>query len=484
MYRESAKGWMKHIDFIAIDLICLQVAFCIAYVIRHGFANPYAQPLYRNMAFVLLLIDSAVIFFGNAYSNATRRGLIKEAGRVISQTLLITGVSALYLFTVQQGGEYSRITMYLTMTIYAALLLVCRQIRKKRRAKRNRRGEDAMLVAVTANRADEVVCDLLDDESREVNLSGIVIMDDPERRETDPPVRTSYRGVPVVATERGLIDYICHAWVDEILFASPNAKLVDEIVESGIAVHVILGRAESRVGKKQVIESMGGYTVMTTITNYVTVQQAFLKRVFDILGGLVGSVAALIALIIVGPIIYIQSQGPSLFKQVRVGRNGRRFNFLKIRSMVVNADAMKKDLMDQNRVKDGMIFKLDFDPRIIGAKKLPDGRIKRGIGNFIRDWSIDELPQFFNVLKGDMSLVGTRPPTVDEWEKYQLHHRARLAFKPGITGLWQTSGRSNITDFEEVVRLDTKYINEWDFGLDCKILAETVKAVLEKTGSM
>ena len=143
--------------------------------------------------------------------------------------------------------------------------------------------------------------------------------------------------------------------------------------------------------------------------------------------------------------------------------------------MVVNADEMKKDLMEQNRVKDGMMFKLDFDPRIIGAKKLPDGTIKRGIGNFIRDWSIDELPQFFNVLKGDMSLVGTRPPTVDEWEKYQLHHRARLAFKPGITGLWQVSGRSNITDFEEVVRLDTKYINEWDFGMDCRIIADTKK---------
>ena len=156
----------------------------------------------------------------------------------------------------------------------------------------------------------------------------------------------------------------------------------------------------------------------------------------------------------------------------------------KIRSMVLNADELKQDLMEENRVKDGMMFKLDFDPRIIGAKKLPDGTVRRGIGNFIRDWSIDELPQFFNVLKGDMSLVGTRPPTMDEWEKYKLHHRARLAFKPGITGLWQVSGRSNITDFEEVVKLDTRYIREWDFGLDFRIMADTIKAVLERSGSM
>ena len=113
----------------------------------------------------------------------------------------------------------------------------------------------------------------------------------------------------------------------------------------------------------------------------------------------------------------------------------------------MDAEERKAELMKENRVQDGMMFKLDFDPRIIGSKKLPDGTIKKGVGNFIRDWSLDEFPQFLNVLKGDMSLVGTRPPTVDEWDKYELHHRARLATKPGLTGMWQVSGRSNITDF-------------------------------------
>lgn len=143
----------------------------------------------------------------------------------------------------------------------------------------------------------------------------------------------------------------------------------------------------------------------------------------------------------------------------------------------MDAEKRKKELMSQNKVGDGMMFKMDFDPRIIGNKVLPNGKKKTGIGQFIRKTSLDEFPQFWNILKGDMSLVGTRPPTLDEWEKYEPHHRARMAFRPGLTGLWQVSGRSNITDFEEVVKLDTEYINDWDLGLDIKIILKTITSV-------
>jgi lipopolysaccharide/colanic/teichoic acid biosynthesis glycosyltransferase len=212
--------------------------------------------------------------------------------------------------------------------------------------------------------------------------------------------------------------------------------------------------------------------------------QSVLKRTLDVIGGLVGCCLTLILTVIIGPIIYIKSPGPIFFKQTRVGKNGKRFKLYKFRSMYLDAEARKAELMAQNRVQGGLMFKVDFDPRIIGCEKLPDGTIKKGIGNFIRDWSLDEFPQFFNVLKGDLSLCGTRPPTVDEWEKYELHHRVRLAIKPGITGLWQISGRSNITDFEQVVELDKKYIREWSMGLDFRILLQTIKVVLRKEGSM
>ena len=164
------------------------------------------------------------------------------------------------------------------------------------------------------------------------------------------------------------------------------------------------------------------------------------------------------------------------YSQERVGKNGRIFRLYKFRSMYLDADERKKELMARNQVKDGMMFKMKDDPRIIGGAN--------GIGGIIRRFSLDEFPQFWNVLKGDMSLVGTRPPTVDEWEKYDLHHRVRWAAKPGITGMWQVSGRSRITDFEEVVKLDRKYIMEWSTGLDFKILLKTVQAVLKKDGAL
>ena len=125
------------------------------------------------------------------------------------------------------------------------------------------------------------------------------------------------------------------------------------------------------------------------------------------------------------------------------------------------------------------VYVVDKDNKI-----LPDGTKKTGIGDFIRKTSLDEFPQFFNVLKGDMSIVGTRPPLIGEVSLYELHHRARLAIKPGITGMWQVSGRSDITDFEEVVRLDREYIENWSFGLDVKILVKTVLAVFMRDGAV
>ena len=147
----------------------------------------------------------------------------------------------------------------------------------------------------------------------------------------------------------------------------------------------------------------------------------------------------------------------------------------------MDAEERKKELLERNRVSGDMMFKMDFDPRIIG-NEIVDGKQVSGIGDFIRKYSLDEFPQFFNVLLNQMSIVGTRPPTVDEWEKYKYHHRARLATKPGVTGLWQVSGRSDITDFEEVVKLDTEYIDHWSIGLDIRIILKTLKVVVKGEG--
>ena len=189
-----------------------------------------------------------------------------------------------------------------------------------------------------------------------------------------------------------------------------------------------------RSGVKRFSEKIGGTSVLTTAVNYATPVQILIKRLFDIFAGVIGSIIAVLIMIIIGPVIKIQSPGPILFKQKRVGKNGQHIWIYKIRSMRMDAEQMKQELMDDNLVKDGMMFKMDFDPRIIGNKILPDGTKKTGIGEFIRRTSLDEFPQFFNVLLGQMSLVGTRPPTEDEWEKYKFHQpsatKARIITLP------------------------------------------------------
>ena len=219
--------------------------------------------------------------------------------------------------------------------------------------------------------------------------------------------------------------------------------------------------------------------VLTSSVRVASSWQVLLKRLMDICGGLVGLLLTGILTIFIGPAIYIASPGPIFFSQIRVGKNGKRFKIYKFRSMYLDAEKRKKDLMDKNEMN-GLMFKMEADPRIIGSG--PDGT-RHGLGWLIRKTSLDEFPQFWNVLKGDMSLVGTRPPTEDEWKQYKPYHRARLAVKPGLTGMWQVSGRSDITDFEEVVKLDMKYVKNWCFGMDIKILFKTIFVVLAGIGS-
>ncbi len=235
----------------------------------------------------------------------------------------------------------------------------------------------------------------------------------------------------------------------------------------GVTVHIYMEEAYHSLPNRS-ISNVFGYNVLTTTISPISFRQSLLKRMIDILGGLVGCVLTAIITVIIGPIIFIKSPGPIFFSQIRVGKRGRQFKIYKFRSMYMDAEKRKAELMAQNKISDGMMFKIDDDPRSI-----------KGIGHFIRRTSLDEFPQFWNVLKGDMSIVGTRPPTADEYARYSPHHKRRLTMQPGITGLWQVSGRSSITDFEEVVRLDTRYIENWSLDLDLKIILKTIKNVIK-----
>ena len=289
-------------------------------------------------------------------------------------------------------------------------------------------------------------------------------------------------------TDPELLDKLVTQWIDDAFFLAGIktgylSTLIEDFVTMGITVHYSLSSMNDLASVSVGVQSLGDYKVITNSANLVSYRAAFIKRTMDILGGLAGLLATGLLCLFIGPAVYIKSPGPIFFKQKRVGQNGKLFYMYKFRSMYMDAEKRKAELMAKNKVQDGMMFKMDDDPRIIGSeKKGKDGKPK-GIGNFIRNTSLDEFPQFLNVLKGEMSLVGTRPPTLDEWEKYSPHHRARMAVKPGITGMWQISGRSEITDFEEVVMLDRQYIQNWSPMLDIKILANTVKVVLKREGA-
>ncbi|MCM1187238.1 MAG: exopolysaccharide biosynthesis polyprenyl glycosylphosphotransferase [Lachnoclostridium sp.] len=489
MYRKGVQGWLKHLDFIILDMVCLQISFVLAYMVRMGPSNPYAGEAYRSIGLVILLADAVACFLFNSFKNVLKRGYYREFAATIKHVCLVVGIVIVYLFTIQKSISYSRIVIYLMAVLYVCLGYFPRIFWKKHLQKvlAAEKSKSSLLIVTTKSMAESVIQNAEKGSYERFYIAGVAVLDcDMKGQEIS--------GIPVVGDEGNVADAACHVWVDEVLIALPHSQvypeeMVNQFLEMGIVVHwgLFLRSSEDDTGSgggQPFIENLGNYRVMTTTINSATPLQQALKRLLDIAGGIVGTLITGVLFVFLAPAIYIVSPGPIFFRQERVGKNGKRFQIYKFRSMYLDAEARKRELMEKNRFTDGMMFKLDGDPRIIGSKVLPDGTVKKGLGNFMRDYSLDEFPQFVNVLKGEMSLVGTRPPTVDEWEKYQRHHRARMAVKPGITGLWQISGRSAITDFEEVVKLDTKYITDWSIGLDFRILLKTVKVVLGRKGAM
>lgn len=272
-----------------------------------------------------------------------------------------------------------------------------------------------------------------------------------------------------------MLDYAKRHQVDLVIFN------VNHIVRKKIE-HLIEAFSEMGIDSLITIDSFAIETLETKLEDFGTTNvirlsprlftdgELLLKRLMDILGALVGCFICILFGIIVAPLIFLEDPGPIIFKQKRVGRNGKYFYIYKFRSMYQDAEAKLQTLKNQNEMQ-GFMFKMKNDPRITR------------VGKFLRKTSIDELPQFFNVLEGSMSLIGTRPPTVNEYQQYSAHHKRRISIKPGITGLWQVSGRSEITDFEEIVRLDCFYIDHWSITGDLKILLKTFAAVFTGKGS-
>ena len=481
MYSRLTHSWLKHWDFILLDLICLEVSFFLAFIIRHGVIHQEAESLFRSEAVILLVCQLLAILCGNTFSGVLKRGFYIEFLNTVKHVLSVMAFALLVLFAIKETEAYSRIVFGITGILYIAISYSCRLILKYFvRKKGSKSNQHSLVIVTTKELAVEVIENLKKENFQQYKIQGISLLN----AKSDESHILEY---PIIGGEDKIIDYACREWVDEVLVYLPtdveiHQEIIDTLTMMGVAIHIPVV-VKSFKGSKQFVENIGGYTVLTTSMNIVASKQMFYKRVIDIVGGIVGCLITLVLIVVVGPIIYIKSPGPIFFSQTRIGKNGRKFKIHKFRSMYMDAEERKKEYMAQNKM-DGFMFKMDNDPRIIGSEKIGKNGKPKGIGNFIRSTSIDEFPQFWNVLKGDMSLVGTRPPTLDEWEKYEPHHRARMAIKPGITGMWQVSGRSDITDFEEVVKLDTEYIEKWNLGLDIKILLTTVLKVIKNDGAV
>ena len=528
MYKRNSQSWTKHLDFILWDVFAQQLAFCLCYCLYNNTMTlPYEDPGYRGLGILLAVLDFAVAVIFNTMHGVMKRGYIQEMSMTARQCLAVLAGITLYLFTAKMGIIFSRVILGSTAVLHFILGYIIRILWRfyLERTSSQRKKSSMILVA------DEKVVGQIaasGTSTDEAKIVGVVLTD----RDAEGEI---VAGLPVVANLDNAAKYICREWVDEVFFYpdslsvakhAPSAKpsmadsmiydnffdyarktwktdgkeeeeqpaqeerepvggvsrLIEQCGQMAIPVHILL--PIGAMGGKSFVEKVNGYDVLTHAANYASPLQLLIKRAADLIGSLIGSLAALLIIVIFGPMIKLASPGPILFRQERIGLNGKRFQILKLRTMDADAEDRKADLQEQNRVQDGLMFKVDFDPRIIGNEILPDGTQRTGLGEFLRRTSLDEFPQFFNVLLGDMSLVGTRPPTPDEWEHYELHHRARLSIRPGITGLWQVSGRSEITDFEEVVRLDTQYINNWSLGLDLRILLKTIQVVFRRRGAM
>jgi len=464
----KARGYVVTI----IDMFSIIIAFYFSIMTKNDGLKSISIDIEYQDALIIILLLYFVISrsYMKVGKNIFKRGYVIEF-LVVFRSQALTMMSWLcYLFITKQGSTYSRFIFVIffgvaTITVYVArcyFKLFTFIILKNSKSRRN-----CIVITVKA-RAEEIITKIVNENDWDINISGIVIIDEDLTGE-------SICGVYICGNSETVCDSVMYQAVDEVFINIPyeyKVKLEGIILifeKMGILVNLNIDIYNMDV-KNKTIDRFSVYNVVSFATNIYNFRSVLIKRMIDIVGSIVGLLIMFVAIIFVAPVIKLESKGPVFFSQKRVGKNGRIFNIYKLRSMYINAEEQKKELMDQNEMH-GLMFKMKDDPRITK------------VGKFIRKTSIDELPQFWNILNGDMSLVGTRPPTVDEFNQYETKHRRRLSIKPGLTGLWQVSGRNQINDFDDVVKFDLEYIDNWSVGLDIKLLLKTLAVVVTRTGN-
>ena len=496
MYKRKVRGWSQHIDFMLLDDLCVFVSILLGFLLA-GKQDVLSSRFFWRMVLEAVLVNQVVMIVIDTYHSVLHHSPWDELVLLFTQTGYVVLILLVFqLLSQTSETNLTKISLY-AILLYLVFCYIVRQVYKGYLKKKHHIfNRHSLLIALETSQIPTVIPRILRANYGVYRFTGIAIMG-ANPSETDamqalrqlwdeyPDVET----IPIVATADTLEQYLTNHWVDEVYLDVPPktempVELINSLMRMGITIHTALTHLDDIESRHKNVEWICGQLTITTSLGYITGRDLFVKRLMDIVGGLFGSLITVLITPIVGLAIWISDPGPIFFSQTRIGENGKKFQMYKFRSMYKDAEARKKQLAQATGQEDQLMFKLEHDPRIIGQKERPDGTWKKGIGGWIRDLSLDELPQFFNVLKGDMSLVGTRPPTVDEWRRYEPFHRSRMSTRPGITGLWQVSGRSKIRDFDTVVRLDREYIENWSIKQDIRILVKTVAVVLTRKGAM
>ena len=453
------------------DLVSISVAYIIAILIRyHGFKWVDEPELHFIGYICFLLFCTVYSFLFDWNREFLKRGTLVEFIAVVKFNIFMELSLMAFLFLLQRGAGFSRLVMgYFGILDVLIVWSVRVGMKKVLRIYFTSKSNIVKMMIVTKDSVLNKTVSKLK-EAIDINYEIVALACvDIDRK------GVVINGIKVNADRDNVLDLARQMPLDEVFINLPEEDkdyvrhIIYDLESMGIACHYNIDIIE-RPQKEVRVGSFAGYTVVTYSVNHFDYRRMTIKRLIDIAGGLVGCIFTVLVTPFVALAIRIDSPGPVFFAQTRIGKNGRRFKIYKFRSMYIDAEQRKRELEAQNEMQ-GLMFKMDNDPRITK------------VGHFIRKTSIDELPQFFNIVKGDMSLVGTRPPTEDEFEQYNSHYRRRISMTPGLTGLWQISGRSDIVDFDEVVKLDLEYIDNWTLGLDIKILFQTIWVVLTGKGS-
>lgn len=456
---------------ILADILTLALAFALAYVVRGHVGSALQEPVEYLWVF---LVVAPVWFYlltrHGFYLSIRRLSPFDILSRMVSVHLAGGVVVAAIIYFLDRD-QYSR-GLYLLFLALSFLLLSLQKLLFKivLGLLRSRRLNTRHILVVGTQEKARRFCQLIEEHKDwGLEIVGFVQV-------AQGTLHSEVGGHRVLGRSEDLIDICKSIQVDEVVFCIPKNYVVNaepylhDLEELGVTVRMVMDFFEASFYRKEISLFHNELPMLTYYPKEFEAQQLFLKRMLDIAGSLVGLAFSGMLFPLIALAIKLDSPGPLLFWQERVGENNRIFRCWKFRSMAVDAESRKEALLDRNEMK-GPVFKIRDDPRITR------------VGTFLRKTSMDELPQFWNVLKGEMSLVGTRPPTPDEVALYENWHRRRICIKPGITGLWQVSGRNRIDDFDEIVRLDLHYIDKWSLWLDVKILVKTIGVVLSRSGS-